>query len=101
MTQLARLLGLQSPPARIEGYDISHMSGTNVVASMVVFTNGASDRVQYRKFKMHVQRNDDTANMRETIRRRFSAKNVKAWGVPDLLLIDGGKGQLNAVLCEL
>lgn len=47
------------------------------------------------------QRNDDTANMRETIRRRFSAKNVKAWGMPDLLLIDGGKGQLNAVLCEL
>lgn len=71
------------------------------MASMVVFTNGVSDRAQYRKFKMHVQRNDDTANMRETIRRRFSAKNVKAWGVPDLLLIDGGKGQLNAVLCEL
>ena len=101
LAQLAQLLGLQSPPARIEGYDISHMSGTNVVASMVVFTNGVSDRAQYRKFKMHVQRNDDTANMRETIRRRFSAKNVKAWGMPDLLLIDGGKGQLNAVLCEL
>ena len=50
---------------------------------------------------MHVQRNDDTANMRETIRRRFSAKNIKNWGLPDLLLIDGGKGQLGAVLDEL
>ena len=101
LAQLTELLGLLSPPARIEGYDISHMSGTNVVASMVVFTNGASDRTQYRKFKMHVQRNDDTANMRETIRRRFSAKNIKNWGLPDLLLIDGGKGQLGAVLDEL
>jgi len=50
---------------------------------------------------MHVQRNDDTANMRETIRRRFSEKNRKDWGMPDLLLIDGGKGQLSAVLDEL
>lgn len=101
LTQLAELLGLQSPPVRIEGYDISHMDGTNVVASMVVFTNGASDRTHYRKFKMHVQRNDDVANIRETIRRRFSEKNRKDWGMPDLLLIDGGKGQLNAVLDEL
>ena len=101
LSQLAELLSLPAPPARIEGYDISHMSGTNVVASMVVFTNGASDRTHYRKFKMHVQRNDDTANMRETIRRRFSEKNRKDWGMPDLLLIDGGKGQLGAVLDEL
>jgi len=101
LSQLAELLSLPAPPARIEGYDISHMSGTNVVASMVVFTNGASDRTHYRKFKMHVQRNDDTANMRETIRRRFSEKNRKDWGMPDLLLIDGGKGQLSAVLDEL
>ena len=98
LAQLAELLGLARLPARIEGYDISHMSGTNVVASMVVFSNGVSDRTQYRKFKMHTQRNDDTANMREAIQRRFSAKNTKAWGVPDLLLIDGGKGQLSAVL---
>ena len=101
LVQLAELLSLPSPPVRIEGYDISHMSGTNVVASMVVFTNGASDRTHYRKFKMHVQRNDDTANMRETIRRRFSKKNRKDWGMPDLLLVDGGKGQLSAVLDEL
>ena len=96
LSQLAELLGLQSAPVRIEGYDISHHAGSDVVASMVVFTNGVSDRSQYRKFKMTRQRNDDTANMHETITRRFSEKNIKAWGMPDLILIDGGKGQLHA-----
>lgn len=95
---LVELFGLSKIPARIEGYDISHMGGTNVVASMVVFTNGVSDRAQYRKFKMSVQRNDDYANMREVITRRFSEKNRKSWGIPDLLLIDGGKGQLEAAI---
>lgn len=98
LSQLAELLGMEREPARIEGFDISHMSGTNVVASMVVFTNGVSDRSNYRKFKMTQQRNDDTANMHETIVRRLSEKNLKAWGVPSLLLIDGGKGQLNATI---
>lgn len=98
LAQLTELLGLPQIPARIEGYDISHMSGTNVVASMVVFTNGVSDRSQYRKFKMRVQRNDDVANMRETIQRRCSEKNLKSWGMPDLILIDGGKGQLGAAI---
>ncbi len=98
LSQLTKLLGLAQVPARIEGYDISHMSGTNVVASMVVFTNGVSDRSHYRKFKMHHQRNDDVANMRETLERRCSDKNVKAWGMPDLILVDGGKGQLRAAI---
>lgn len=96
LSDLQTLLELPKIPVRIEGYDISHMGGTNVVASMVVFTNGVSDRAEYRKFKMINQRNDDTANMAETISRRFSDKNKKAWGVPDLILIDGGKGQLRA-----
>ena len=74
------------------------MGGTNVVASMVVFTNGASDRAQYRKFKAKNERNDDTANMFETIHRRFSPKNIASWGMPSLVLIDGGKGQLRAAL---
>jgi len=101
LSDLRDLLGLEKLPARIEGYDISHMSGTNVVASMVVFTNGVSDRANYRKFKAKIEQNDDYYNMRETLWRRTSEKNMKAWGVPDLILIDGGKGQLDAALKAL
>lgn len=95
---LADLLSLPKVPARIEGYDISHMGGVNVVASMVVFTNGVSDRAQYRKFKTKIEQNNDTYNMYETLLRRLSEKNLKSWGAPDLLLIDGGKGQLDAAI---
>lgn len=101
LSNLRDLLLLPKAPARIEGYDISHMSGTNVVASMVVFSNGVSDRANYRKFKMTKQQNDDYASMYETIYRRTSEKNLKSWGVPDMLLIDGGKGQLDAALRAL
>ena len=98
LTDLVELLGLKKIPARIEGYDISHMGGTNVVASMVVFTNGASDRSEYRKFKTRIEQNNDFYNMNETLQRRLSEKNLKSWGKPDLVLIDGGKGQLDAAL---
>lgn len=98
LSDLVDLLGLPKVPARIEGYDISHMSGTNVVASMVVFRNGVSDRAEYRKFKTRVEHNNDFFNMNETISRRLSEKNLKMWGKPDLILIDGGKGQLDAAL---
>lgn len=98
---LVELFGLSKIPARIEGYDISHMGGTNVVASMVVFTNGVSDRANYRKFKTRIERNDDYANMEEVLTRRLSEKNIKSWGTPDLLLIDGGKGQLEAGITAL
>lgn len=101
LSDLRDLLGLKKLPARIEGYDISHMSGTNVVASMVVFSNGVSDRANYRKFKTRIEQNDDYANMNETLLRRTSEKNIKAWGTPDLILIDGGKGQLDAALRAL
>ncbi|MFZ2126488.1 MAG: excinuclease ABC subunit UvrC [Candidatus Microsaccharimonas sp.] len=101
LSKLVDLFGLQKIPARIEGYDISHMGGTNVVASMVVFTNGVSDRANYRKFKTRIEQNDDYYNMYETLLRRTSEKNLKAWGVPDLILIDGGKGQLDAALKAL
>lgn len=94
LTDLQKLLHLPNPPKRIEGYDISHQSGTNVVGSMVVFTNGASDRSEYRKFKLRHQRNDDTANLREVIERRLKHSE---WPFPDLVILDGGVGQVNAV----
>lgn len=98
LTELVDLLGLEKFPARIEGYDISHMQGTDVVASMVVFTNGVSDKSEYRKFKTRKDHNNDFYNMNETIKRRLSEKNLKAWGKPSLILIDGGKGQLDAAI---
>ncbi|MDB5165795.1 MAG: putative excinuclease subunit domain protein [Candidatus Saccharibacteria bacterium] len=98
LSDLKELLGLSKISARIEGYDISHMSGTNVVASQVVFINGTSSRSDYRKYKTKIEHNDDFYNMNETITRRLSDKNLKAWGMPDLMLIDGGKGQLDAAL---
>lgn len=98
LSDLMSLLSLPDIPKRIEAFDISHQGGTNVVASMVVFTNGVSDRAEYRKFKTKTQVNDDTGNMAETLYRRFSDKNVKSWGKPDLVVIDGGKGQLKAAL---
>ncbi|MDR0591253.1 MAG: excinuclease ABC subunit UvrC [Candidatus Nomurabacteria bacterium] len=96
LVELQELLGLESAPARIEGFDISHLSGTNVVASMVVFKNGAASRADYRKFKMKQQLNDDTANMREVITRRLN--HLSDWGVPDVVIIDGGQAQLAAAL---
>jgi excinuclease ABC subunit C len=74
------------------------MQGTDVVASMVVFTNGVSDKSRYRKFKMHLDQNDDFFNMHETLFRRLKADHLKNWGVPGLVIIDGGKGQLDAAI---
>lgn len=95
---LASLLGLDSTPKRIEGFDISHMQGSDTVASMVVFTNGVPDKTAYRKFKMRLPGNDDFAHLAETINRRLSEDNRKKWGLGDLMLIDGGKGQLSAAI---
>jgi excinuclease ABC subunit C len=101
LAELTDILGLGAIPRRIEGFDISHMSGTDTVASMVVFSQGLPDKGAYRKFKMLVPGNDDFAHIHEVVSRRTSAKNRKAWGLPDLFLIDGGKGQLSAALRAL
>lgn len=98
LNELVNLLSIDTYPRRIEGYDISHQQGTDVVASMVVFTNGVSDKAQYRKFKTKINHNNDFYNMNETLRRRLSERNRKAWGVPSLVVIDGGKGQLDAAI---
>lgn len=98
LADLRDLLSLDSSLKRLECYDVSHMSGRDVVASMVVFTNGVSDRAEYRKFKTRQEKNDDFFNMQETITRRLSERNIKSWGTPELMVIDGGKGQLDAAI---
>jgi excinuclease ABC subunit C len=99
LSGLSTLLSMPIP-RRIEGYDISHMQGTNNVASMVVASNGLADKAEYRKFKMRLPGNNDFGHMHEVISRRFSGRHLD-WPKPDLLLIDGGKGQLTAALQAL
>ena len=93
--ELQAMLGLDKPPARIEGYDISHQSGKNVAGSMVCFINGTADRTKYRRFKLRKQQNNDPENMREIISRRMN--HLKDWGRPDLIILDGSVGQISAV----
>lgn len=93
---LAKALELPKPPARIECYDISNFAGGDSVSSMVVFTNGVPDRQAYRHFKMRTKGPNDFAMMQETLTRRFSERN-KSWPKPNLIIIDGGKGQLSSV----
>ena len=102
LAALAQALGLATPPARIEGFDISNISGTFMVASMVSFLDGKPDRAQYRRFRMKsVVAQDDFACMAETVRRRYSRLQRESRPIPDLILIDGGKGQLGVACREL
>jgi excinuclease ABC subunit C len=104
MLELQEQLGLPTLPYRIEAYDISNTQGTESVAAMVVFEGGQPKKSDYRKFKIKtVQGPDDFASMREVIRRRLErgiAGDTRFGEMPDLILIDGGKGQLNAA-CEV
>ena len=95
LKQLQELLKLDKPPRRIEGYDISHQSGENTVGSMVVFINGASARNEYRKFKVRTSKSDDLKSMKEVITRRLKHQE---WDFPDLIILDGGITQVNAIL---
>ena len=96
--QLGEILNLKIMPVRMECYDISHISGTDKVASMVVFENGEPKKSHYRKFKIKtVEGNNDFACMKEVLTRRLQKlddEDESFSSVPDLLVIDGGKGQL-------
>lgn len=91
-------LDLKGIPRRIEAFDISHLQGTDTVASMVVFSDGVPNRDEYRRFSMRLKGNNDVGHMREVIQRRFSVKNLEAWPKPDLILVDGGRPQLATAL---
>ncbi len=94
--RLQSLLKTERDIRRIEGYDISNISGTSATGSMVVFANGLPDKNQYRKFRIRsVPGISDTAMLKEVLRRRLAHPE---WAYPELAVIDGGKGQLNAVL---
>ncbi len=94
---LRKVLGLSKTPRSIEGFDIAHLSGQETVASLVSFLDGLPFKEYYRRYKIKsVEGVDDFASMREVVFRRFKRLHDEESVFPDLLLIDGGKGQLNA-----
>ena len=102
LMELANILDLPSPPACIEGFDISNISGTFMVASMVVFRNGRPANADYRKYMIKgVAVQDDFACMAEVVSRRYSRLIKEEREMPDLVLVDGGKGQLSSALKSL
>jgi len=102
INQLQDDLQLKVPPRKIEAFDISHLGGTNTVASMVCFTDGKPKKSAYRKFKVKtVEGIDDFASMREIVHRRYRRVKEEGIGLPDLILIDGGKGQLSMAVSAL
>jgi len=98
---LAHALNINHPLKRIETYDISNIQGTHATGSMVVFTDGKPDKNQYRKFRIRAgDTPNDYAMLQEVLSRRFASKHEE-WSKPDLVLIDGGKGQLSAAQTTL
>jgi excinuclease ABC subunit C len=99
---LKEKINLQNSPKIIECFDISHLSGTSTVASMVQFRNGRPDKSNYRRFKIKsVEGVDDYASIKEVIRRRYSKLKSQSLELPDLIIVDGGKGQLSSAIEEL
>ncbi len=101
--EIAKILSLPKIPSRIEGYDISNIYGEDAVGSMVVFDEGEANNKEYRKFRIKVSEKDgDTGMMREVLERRFahsvSTEKKESWPSPDLIILDGGRGQLNIAL---
>jgi excinuclease ABC subunit C len=95
--KLGEILGMGNEPYQIEGFDISNIQGTDSVASMVVFKNGRPSKQDYRRFKIKtVEGPDDFSSMKEVMERRYARLLREDKKLPDLILIDGGKGQLNA-----
>jgi excinuclease ABC subunit C len=108
LQKLQERLHLSRFPARVECYDIAHVQGTETVGARVVFQGGTPDRAHYRKFKVRSATNDDFAAMYEVLTRRLKralghngAGDDSSWALPDLLVVDGGKGQLGSALAAL
>jgi len=99
---LKKTLNLQEKPSVIECFDISHLSGTSTVGSMVQFRTGKPDKSNYRRFRLRsVHGIDDVSSIAEVVRRRYHRLIVEDSDFPDLIIIDGGKGQLNFAINEL
>jgi excinuclease ABC subunit C len=104
LARLQRRLGLPRPPRVIECFDISHVQGTDPVASMVVFEDGEPAKARYRTYRIkRAEGGDDFASMYEVLSRRFrrgreAGSDDSPWRLPDLLVVDGGKGQLSVAL---
>lgn len=100
--ELQSALGMDTPPEIIECFDISNISTTHKVASMVCFRHGKPDRENYRRYRIRtVEGQDDFASMAEVVRRRYSRILSEDFRRPNLIVVDGGKGQLSSALAEL
>ena len=99
LIELKKDLNLTELPRRIEGYDISNIQGKEATGSLVVLTDGEIDKSQYKKFKIRASgRPNDVGMMKEMIKRRL---NHPEWPLPDLIIVDGGRGQANAAKFEI